>query len=203
MSSPCSSLQASYMKPTAFLSRPACHIVQIMDNCTITRAVDERTFVCIEEAPSLWPPGTVCQRGTRAWAQSNASSWHCAYDTSNSLNYVQLTVIACVDLFRFLHVFLRFNLCTKLRSCPRTFVLPLTVMNMMLDVQIPFGLLIRKSPFLLAIVLLHIGICFSINLIVRHPLWHPMLSQVGLILERKLLSSNIFALKDHAAFSYS
>lgn len=52
--------------------------------------------MCIEEAPSLWPPGTVCQRGTWGWAQSNASSWHCAYDTSNNLNYVQQT---------FMHVF--------------------------------------------------------------------------------------------------
>lgn len=72
-----------------------------MNNCTITRAVDERTFVCIEEAPSLWPPGTVCQRGTWAWAQSNASSWHCAYDTSNTLNYVQLTVMHVLICFGF------------------------------------------------------------------------------------------------------
>lgn len=61
----------------------------------------ERTFVCIEEAPSLWPPGTVCQRGTWGWAQSNASSWHCAYDTSNNLNYVQQTVMHVFDLFSF------------------------------------------------------------------------------------------------------
>ncbi len=47
-----------------FLSCLTCYIVQTMNNCTITRAVDERTFVCIEEAPSLWPPGTVCQCGT-------------------------------------------------------------------------------------------------------------------------------------------
>lgn len=72
-----------------------------MNNCTITRAVDERTFVCIEEAPSLWPPGTVCQCGTWAWAQSNASSWHCAYDTSNTLNYVQLTVMHVLVCFGF------------------------------------------------------------------------------------------------------
>lgn len=55
--------------------------------------------MCIEEAPSLWPPGTVCQRGTWGWAQSNASSWHCAYDTSNNLNYVQQTFMHVFDLF--------------------------------------------------------------------------------------------------------
>lgn len=94
-----------------FLSCKTCYVVQIMNNCTRTRAVDERTFVCIEEAPSLWPPGTVCQCGTWAWAQSNASSWHCAYDTSNTLNYVQLTVMHVLILILFSACFLVFNLC--------------------------------------------------------------------------------------------
>ena len=62
VSSSYGSSQASYIKPTGFF--PTCHIVRILTNCTMTRAVDERTFVCIEEAPSLWPPGTVCQCGT-------------------------------------------------------------------------------------------------------------------------------------------
>lgn len=75
--------------------------------------------MCIEEAPSLWPPGTVCQCGPRAWAQSNASSWHCAYDTSNSLNCVQLTVMHVLSLFFwFLHVFSSvFDFCTYLCFC--------------------------------------------------------------------------------------
>lgn len=57
--------------------------------------------MCTEEAPSLRPPGTVCQRGARAWAQSNASTWHCAYDTSNTLNYVQLTLMHVLICFGF------------------------------------------------------------------------------------------------------
>lgn len=64
--------------------------------------------------PSLWPPGTVCQRGPWAWAQSNASSWHCAYDTSNFLNYVQLTVMHVLICFGFC----MFDFCTYPRlSC--------------------------------------------------------------------------------------
>lgn len=86
-------------------------------NCTWCKYTCARreTFACIEEAPSLWPPGTVCQCGLRAWAQSNASSWHCAYDTSKSLNCVQLTVMHVLIFFLFslitfgfLHVFLVF-----------------------------------------------------------------------------------------------
>lgn len=84
----------AYINPTvvSFRFRPACCLVRETAHGTNTRALDERAL-CIEEAPSLWPPGTVCQCGLRAWAQSNASSWHCAYDTSNSLNCVQLTVM--------------------------------------------------------------------------------------------------------------
>lgn len=123
------------------------------DNCTTKRAVDERTFVCIEEAPSLWPPGTVCQRGARAWAQSNASSWHCAYDTSNSLNYVQLTVmhvLICLGFCMFSCVWFVYRAASVSPDVCRA------VMNVMLPVQVPFGLLVHKTPFLLANVLLHI-----------------------------------------------
>lgn len=92
--------------------------------------------MCIKEAPSLWPPGTVCQHGLRAWAQSNASSWHCAYDTSNSLNCVQLTVKHVLIFFFNYYYYVWFSACF---SC----VLYITMLvfeahgNMMLAVERP------------------------------------------------------------------
>lgn len=118
--------------------------------------------MCIEEAPSLWPPGTVCQRGNRAWAQSNASSWHCAYDTSNILNYVQLTVMH-VWFILFLHVFLCLLCVTYPCFCPGSF--SCCYCDMRLVVKTRLGLTVHNTGlfFLLVNFSLRISVLISVQ----------------------------------------